>query len=281
MSLSLQEKPSVLFGQIDHALLYVSRYRTVYIGRLGDIVKPSKACAMLAVSLEGELSILNNANAVIGRAKSILIPAETNANFDFHNALVAVYYLDFFGNDLWAFKRHSKKTLLENGQYIYSAMHFETELIKCFSDIYMNKPCGEDVYKSLMSIYCQDFPQHSNLDARIVLALKSILEEGRVDDDIQTLASSVCLSVPRFTQLFKQSTGTTVRRFKLWHRIYLISAQLSKGKSFTDAAIEAGFSDYAHFSRSFSEMGGVSPSSMFYRLKDIHIELFEPELNQI
>ena len=60
--------------------------------------------------------------------------------------------------------------------------------------------------------------------------------------------------------LFKQVTGTPIRRFRLWQRIFVTSEKLSTGLSLTDAAIEAGFSDYAHFSRTFRELGGGNPS---------------------
>jgi AraC-like DNA-binding protein len=80
--------------------------------------------------------------------------------------------------------------------------------------------------------------------------------------------------VPRFSQLFKQTTGTNVRRFKIWCRQYLIVENLSKGLSFAEAAHAAGYADYGHFSRRFLEMSGINPSVMFNRVQKLHLDVF-------
>ena len=77
---------------------------------------------------------------------------------------------------------------------------------------------------------------------------------------VAEIAAKVSLSIPRLIQLFKQVTGTPIRRFRLWQRIFVTAEKLSTGLSLTDAAMEAGFSDYAHFSRTYRELSGGNPS---------------------
>ncbi|MCF6348345.1 MAG: helix-turn-helix transcriptional regulator [Flavobacteriaceae bacterium] len=103
----------------------------------------------------------------------------------------------------------------------------------------------------------------TEIDSRIknvIELIKSNLEEGQISSD--TLAKSIFLSESRFSHLFKEQIGIPVRRYILWCRIQEALKELLKGNNFTKSAHAAGFSDSAHFSRTFSEMFGVSPSSV-------------------
>jgi len=59
--------------------------------------------------------------------------------------------------------------------------------------------------------------------------------------------------------LFKARMGVPVRRYVLWARLRGGLEQALAGASLTSAALEAGFSDSAHFSRTFREMFGIAP----------------------
>jgi methylphosphotriester-DNA--protein-cysteine methyltransferase len=60
--------------------------------------------------------------------------------------------------------------------------------------------------------------------------------------------------------LFKQVMGVPIRRFRLWHRIFATAAYLEKGETLTDAALKAGFADYAQFARTYRLLAGGNPS---------------------
>lgn len=97
----------------------------------------------------------------------------------------------------------------------------------------------------------------------VVAFIKGNLEQGQVSS--VSLAEKVYLSESRFLHLFKEQIGIPVRRFVLWCRIQEALKELLTGSNFTRSAHAAGFSDSAHFSRTFSEMFGVSPSSVLKR----------------
>ena len=106
----------------------------------------------------------------------------------------------------------------------------------------------------------------TEIDSRIKSVLewiKNNLEQGQISSDV--LAKSVFLSSSRFSHLFKEQIGIPLRRYILWCRIQEALRELLKGHNFTKSAHAAGFSDSAHFSRTFSEMFGVSPSSVLKR----------------
>jgi AraC-like DNA-binding protein len=74
------------------------------------------------------------------------------------------------------------------------------------------------------------------------------------------------LSVSRFLHLFSDEIGVPFRRFRIWNRLRAASSMALSGTNLTDAAISAGFSDSAHFSRLHRETFGVTPSYILGRL---------------
>ncbi|MBM3599467.1 MAG: helix-turn-helix transcriptional regulator [Alphaproteobacteria bacterium] len=70
------------------------------------------------------------------------------------------------------------------------------------------------------------------------------------------------LSAGRLRHLFVQQTGLPFKTYLLWLRLTRAVACFAAGKSLTDAAHDAGFSDSAHLSRTFRRMFGVTPASL-------------------
>ncbi|MCB1139140.1 MAG: helix-turn-helix transcriptional regulator [Leptospiraceae bacterium] len=67
------------------------------------------------------------------------------------------------------------------------------------------------------------------------------------------------LSESRLAHVFKDHMGLPLRRFILWLRLQRAVLTVQAGGSLTDAAHSAGFSDQAHFSRTFRQSFGLSP----------------------
>lgn len=68
------------------------------------------------------------------------------------------------------------------------------------------------------------------------------------------------LSPTRLTHVFTREVGIPFRRFVLWNRLKQVVTSTRAGRDLTQAAIDAGFSDSAHLSRTFRSMFGLSPS---------------------
>ncbi len=76
-------------------------------------------------------------------------------------------------------------------------------------------------------------------------------------------AAGFCgLSPDRLRHLFVEHTGLQFRTYLLWLRLTRAVALLAAGRPATEAAHEAGFSDSAHFSRTFRRMFGVAPANL-------------------
>ena len=70
--------------------------------------------------------------------------------------------------------------------------------------------------------------------------------------------------------------GIPLRRYLLWLRLIEGIKVALKGISLTAVAHEVGFSDSAHFSRSFKEMFGLTPSELFKNSQFIQSNLLPP-----
>jgi AraC-like DNA-binding protein len=100
------------------------------------------------------------------------------------------------------------------------------------------------------------------VDERIQKALHLIQQSGDQTLKLHQLADEVCLSSGRLVHLFKEQVGIPIRKYMLWGRILNAVRYMTAGHNMTTAAHEAGFADSAHFSRTFSRMFGMMPSSM-------------------
>jgi AraC family transcriptional regulator len=73
--------------------------------------------------------------------------------------------------------------------------------------------------------------------------------------------SRLCdLSPPHFARLFKKSTGTSPYKWYLDQRLTWAKSLLTTtDDELTKIALECGFADQSHFTRTFSRVVGISP----------------------
>lgn len=76
---------------------------------------------------------------------------------------------------------------------------------------------------------------------------------------VPQLAQRVHLSPSRFQHRFVRHTGMAVRPYLRWLRLLTALTAIARKASLTQAAVEAGFADAAHFSRTFRRHFGFAP----------------------
>lgn len=82
-------------------------------------------------------------------------------------------------------------------------------------------------------------------------------------DEVPRLADAAAaahVSASRLTHAFSQEIGIPFRRYVLWARVRRAVQEVGSGANLTEAAVRAGFSDSAHFSRVFRANFGIPPS---------------------
>jgi AraC-like DNA-binding protein len=100
------------------------------------------------------------------------------------------------------------------------------------------------------------------LDERVSHGIKRLRSEAETHVSIGEIAAGAALSESRFSHLFTEQIGVSMRRYQLWIRLRDAIHLLARGGSLTDTAHEAGFSDSAHLTRTFRQMLGIAPSTL-------------------
>lgn len=133
-------------------------------------------------------------------------------------------------------------------------------------------------YNSIRKLIFQFFAQlsgaesassHSVIDSRIEQAVQIIKNSHNRKITLEYIAQNVFISESRLVHLFKEQIGIPIRRYILWYRLNLAVKKIIDKKNLTEAAYSAGFSDAAHFSRTFSKVFGISPSTILKNSQNI------------
>jgi AraC family transcriptional regulator len=100
------------------------------------------------------------------------------------------------------------------------------------------------------------------MPARILQRVLDRMKAGLTSDlDLKTIAAESGYSRSHFLRTFRASVGYSPHQWLMRLRIEEAKASLQKkSSSLTDIALECGFSNHAHFSRTFRQVVGVVPS---------------------
>ncbi|MDD0843993.1 AraC family transcriptional regulator [Pseudomonas sp. Gutcm_11s] len=246
-------------------LLYLWDKRTFYLSPFTEPLQLSQAAAMLLVALDDELHIHCRNDTLACR--SALLPAGLSLTVDTGDSRVAICYLDVFGEDHALLKPRMRG---QHGQ-MHFALDDEAEWVAGFDQLHLASASPEEVWLALERLINPQGQVLGACDPRIVRAVELIKADVACNQPIEFLADQVGLSVPRLTQLFRQTVGIPIRRYRQWHRLFVTSVGVARGMSLTDAAMAAGFTDSAHFSHTFRSIIGMSPSAALAQPRGIRL----------
>jgi len=121
----------------------------------------------------------------------------------------------------------------------------------------------QDIFNDIIHALCGKTLDAFTLDKRIEDVIYKIeaLEDKKIS--VEELASQVFLSPGRFAHLFKEETNIPVRQYLAWLRLLDALKMIMGGLTFTDAAMESGFTDLPHLHKTFTHFFGVSLSEYF------------------
>ena len=268
------------------ARLFLWNRRTLYLGKLSSPITLAQGSATLLVSLGGFFSFGADCNKTskdmpkISQTNSLLIPAGKRIWIDTGDQHVANCHLDPMGED---FRLISKLMDNQSSDTYYSLNKYDA-FKKLFIQLFTNRVDSDLAYQLLENVLLKERQRVFNeahhianaalMDQRIMQTISTIKSNIHDNLSIDDLARSVRLSVPRLMQLFKQCTGIPIRRYRLWHRLFVAGVFLGKGASLTDAALQAGFTDSSHFSNTFRDMLGMAPTTIL--MQENGLEIFTP-----
>jgi AraC-like DNA-binding protein len=252
------------------SLLYLWDKRTLYIGEFFEPIKLSQGAATLVVSLGKPIHFNIEGEEERFECTSLLLPAGLSVIIDTGNETVANCNLDPLGADF-----SGTSSLMQNKQ---GKIHYNLKQYAEFKQVYqtiqseqLDSNTAYSLLKDLLeNRFSQFYPIHA-IDSRVAKVVEKIKQT--VDDNLSAddLASLVNLSVPRLVQIFKKQTGVPMRRYRLWHRLFVTAIKIGSGGNLTEAAINAGFTDSAHFSHTFKAMFGVAPTTILLQPNGLKI----------
>ncbi len=117
----------------------------------------------------------------------------------------------------------------------------------------------EDIIKNIVIDFAGDFEfSKLKLDERVLQILKNIDDFKHLGVRVADLAEKYCYSESYLTHLFKNETGIALKSYLLMRQFEYVWHEIMKGRSLTDASMEAGFSSSSHFSDVCRKLTGIS-----------------------
>jgi AraC-like DNA-binding protein len=95
---------------------------------------------------------------------------------------------------------------------------------------------------------------------RLGVVIETIVAEPMLRVSQLELAHRLRMERTGALRMFKAATGLTFRRFKQWSALQHAARQIAAGELVRTAAMDAGFADTAHLSRTFRASFGLTPS---------------------
>ncbi|MGL5434593.1 MAG: AraC family transcriptional regulator [Lachnospiraceae bacterium] len=112
----------------------------------------------------------------------------------------------------------------------------------------------------IYAMYLQDSAVSSSPDPRMQNILQYINLHLTEPLSLDTLASYFFISKNHLNVLFRKATGTTVNQYIRLKRLALAQQNLQAGCSLSQAALQAGFTDYSNFYKAYQKHYENAPS---------------------
>ena len=218
-------------------------------------------CFQIVVAIKGTFACTIGGNSYPNK-KGFIVNQNIVHSCQAENANVIVYFIDaesYFGWQL--------KSILAGNKFLDVEPFFsDSQLQKINAE--GNQQLSKDELKQLSdeifrSILPTQFQSDQNVfDERIEKAVKFIETNLAESLNLETIAELMFLSPERARHLFAEQTGSPFSQYVLWKRIkQVIISSLQDNLSLTDAALNSGFADQSHFTRTFKKTFGMSPKT--------------------
>lgn len=103
-------------------------------------------------------------------------------------------------------------------------------------------------------------PARQRCPAAVARAIDAIFHAPMMRMPQSELAARLRLERTQALRAFKATTGMTFRAFKRWTALCAATRQIAEGQLVRTAAMDAGFADTAHLTRSFRTAFGTTPT---------------------
>lgn len=241
------------------AYLFINKFYAIFIGHFFDNAEHKHHAIQLCTNLNSdlEISIGNTKN----RGKSFLIAPDCPHKIIKNKGELFILFLDP--------ETEAGKNL--TNKYLSSEQFAELDLSFITDNIY--EPITPESVSCLIADLFKKLKieQERELNPRVIEILELIEQSPLKKIKTGKIAKEFNLSESRIQHIFKEEVGISIQKFLLWKRIGS-AVQLTKcSNDLTWIAHEAGFSDSAHFSRTFKQMFGVCLKDLFKTAAKVNV----------
>jgi len=238
------------------ALLYRWDDIVLSFSAVSQLNPHSHGAAELVVVLDEPVRSILGVNEV--SASSVLIPPGIEHQNIYADPLTAIFYLDV---ESFCYKKLAKQMIPEHS--VYTGIPGEMELQLALTNVYEREPGLSECYSIVVERFFNGaIRRNEKLDSRVAAVAAIIKTNPSQNTSVKDLAEQVNISEDRLHHLFTADLGLPIHKYRIWLRLKQASMLYFSGHNLTFAAHGAGFSDAAHFSRTFSRMYGAAPSKL-------------------
>jgi AraC family transcriptional regulator len=240
-------EPVIQVSVVDRPAIFMWAGALLYVGPGQDTDEHAHHAHQVTVAIRGSARFEFAGHAPLDEA-AVLLPAMCRHRQRASTAWVASLYLD---------PAYEPFTSIGVGPRV-----LPPDALPSFQDARrwtaaLARAAANQIVNSIRGGEASPRPRH---DPRIDRVIRAIRREVGRPASAAVSASTIGVSVSRFTHLFSESVGMPFRTYVLWLRLQAVLDSFATRRSLTEAAHDAGFSDAAHLSRTFRRMFGIAPS---------------------
>jgi len=252
--------------------IWIGTGNAYFIGGAGDSTPHAHHLIQIVVGLHGDVAI-EDASGRVHLAPGFVIPSgmphrviSSEASGRGESLMIFVESFSVIGK--WLSSRSEGQGLTLD--------HIDAERANSIRRLLrQNRSSEQALVDDVVSTIAEGAWRTRPMDRRIALAIDHIEQNCNDAEIFERIADTLGISLRYLRKIFERETGMTMQRFRLWSKMKKSIDHALTGGTLTNASALAGFSDSAHFSRTFRDMFGVSPSQIFDKLPKPHGRRFD------
>jgi AraC-like DNA-binding protein len=240
-------------------ILVIGNQITLYMGLLPNISEHAHSTAVIALSLNGEnISARSGSDHQWKDHQAYFLPANIpNEMRQYENPIACIFIEP--DSDLY------QQFLKQHGfdKNCLSPYRHHLQDLRSTLNTFVESPSNPDEFSLSVVETLHGLNQPlKEIDQRVISCAGIIKEHIGDNLSANELASLFDISERQLSSLFKRDMGLPIRKYRLWSRLKNVAQLVNDGRLITDAAIESGFSDSAHFSNSCRKLLGLKPTDI-------------------
>lgn len=238
--------------------VFLSVGRALYLGPAGDTTPHAHHAVQVGIALDTPFR-LRHAGQTWNEFEGVVVAANATHQLDGHWGDLVLFYVEPESID-------GRRLLEMQSGAIHSLSPSTIAAVRAAVSQIANQPPTPASMSALFAELMQSIGLSRDAskptDERVERAVRQLRSAPRAQLTMSDLARSVGLSASRFRAVFRREIGMSAQSYVVWLRINAACDALAQGASLSEAAYQAGFSDAAHFARTFRRTFGLAPSQL-------------------